>query len=43
MGELEKQIVGLENNYRLKALLKNQLRKLTPIKGVLEDSKGLIS
>ena len=39
----EKQIVGPENNYRLKPLLKNQLRKLPPIKGVLEDSKELIA
>ena len=31
-GELEKQIVGPENNYRLKPLLKNQLQKLPQIK-----------
>ena len=36
-AELEKQIVGPEINYRLKPLLKNKLRKLPPIKGVLED------
>ena len=42
-GELEKQIVGLENNYRLKPLLKNQLRKHQLVKEVLEDSKELIA
>ena len=40
---LEKQIVEPENNYRLKPLLKNQLRKLQPIEGVVEDSKELIA
>ena len=42
-AELEKQIVEVKNNYRLKPLLKNQLRKLQPIKEVLEDSKELIA
>ena len=42
-AELEKQIVGLENNYRLKPLLKNQLRKLQLVKEVLEGSKELIA
>ena len=42
-AELEKQIVEVKNNYRLKPLLKNQLRKLPPITGVLEDSKELIA
>ena len=32
-----------KNNYRVKPLLKNQLRKLLLIKGVLEDSKELIA
>ena len=39
----EKQIVELENNYRLKPLLKNQLRKHQLVKEVLEDSKELIA
>ena len=42
-AELEKQIVGPENNYRLKPLLKKQLRKHQPVKEVLEDSKELIA
>ena len=42
-AELEKQIVGPENNYRLKPLLKNQLRKHQLVKEVLEDSKELIA
>ena len=42
-GELEKQIVEPENNYRLKPLLKNQLRKHQLVKEVLEDSKELIA
>ena len=40
---LEKQIVEPENNYRLKPLLKNQLRKHQLVKEVLEDSKELIA
>ena len=43
MAELEKQTVELENNYRLKPLLKNQLRKHQLVKEVLEDSKELIA
>ena len=39
---LEKQIVGPENNYRLKPLLKNQLQKLQRIKEAMEDSKKLL-
>ena len=42
-AELEKQIVGQEYNYRLKPLLKKQLRKHQPVKEVLEDSKELIA
>ena len=42
-AELEKQIVEVKNNYRLKPLLKNQLRKLQLVKEVLEDSKELIA
>ena len=42
-AELEKQIVERENNYRLKPLLKNQLRKHQQVKEVLEDSKELIA
>ena len=42
-AELEKQIVERENNYRLKPLLKNQLRKHQLVKEVLEDSKELIA
>ena len=41
-GELEKQTVETENNYRLKPLLKNQLQKLQRIKEAMEDSKKLL-
>ena len=40
---LEMKIVEPENNYRLKSLLKNQLRKHQLVKEVVEDSKELIA